>query len=1219
MKLVYLLSSLLLFQATVSSQEFATLIEKGQELSDFTYYDNYIYVVGQQSSSGGTYFSKLDTAGNIIWEKNIDDGFYYYNNKANTITNDGQGNIYIGGEYRGNVDFGGVNLNSPSPSGVTGGNYFIAKYDTNGNLIWVNEGGGDANTDDVLDIKVDDNQNCYVSGFVSGTVDFNNSALIFPGNQSSRYPFLAKYDLNGNLIFFNRPEVTHPSNSGSELAIDANGDLIFGGFYSDSLIYEGDTLVSRGGKDLFCYKFSSTGQLLNAISAGSIGNELIGGIESDQFGNFYIAGNYSENFYIDSIVLSKNTPDNSFIIKYNANNDILWAKSGIAQNPFGGGGGFRSYISDIATDVYGNVHAIGTLDTDYSVEGNTVYSNGRLNEVFSFKLNENGYFQFLHDFGVANDDFSKKIEYINDSCYITLNTSEGTDLIFSGFSTSLTYNNILIMAVDTSSYECISAMSQFNKILQADVLGYSYQWLDCDNNYSIILSETEDTFIPNESGNYALEVSLNTCKDTSNCDYVFLCDSYDTLSVFHCGSSYSSPSGMYVWNSSGIYNDVIPNSMGCDSILTIDLTLSPELTMTVTREGRTMIADQTGVYYQWLDCDNSYSPIIGETYESFTSISDGNFAVEITSPEGCVDTTTCYNLTNTSLHFDGNDDKAYKLSEINDSLTDGKLTLEVWLNPQSWATLSTGATIYESCGSGSGSDANFIVSTGNNGQVNFTINPGVGELSLVSSTGLLNLNIWNHLAVSYDGTEIKLYLNGVATDSLNSGLTLNTVSGYENLGNDYYGATPYHGKMDELKIWNTCRTPSEIQYDMISDYCSRPDGLLVYYKFDDGFASQDNTMGSTVLINKYHISKYMFRYNFADIGTNSNFVEGTSVTSSYLPNTDVILSGDTLISANNGGSYQWLNCADNSSIAGASEHFFLPQEDGNYSVAMNVGGCIDTSVCVQFDFCEIEASFNYVDNGGGNYSFTNTSFGNHNQYKWYFGDGTTSGGTDANHTFLANGTYTVVLGIEDTTNLPQNSCQDYYYTTIEVTDVPVSLSCNAGFTVYPDTIPNTLVVVNSSTGTNLSYSWDFGDGTILTSPTPSHVYSTNGPYFLCLSIDDGTGCTSTYCDSVSNTGSIFKAFGFTINVISANDISTSIEENGNNTISIFPIPVNEKLNISYQGNEELDVKVFDLNGKRYDVKLTSPNTIDVSFLSAGMYFIQISIESNNSILKFIKN
>ena len=185
--------------------------------------------------------------------------------------------------------------------------------------------------------------------------------------------------------------------------------------------------------------------------------------------------------------------------------------------------------------------------------------------------------------------------------------------------------------------------------------------------------------------------------------------------------------------------------------------------------------------------------------------------------------------------------------------------------------------------------------------------------------------------------------------------------------------------------------------------------------------------------------------------------------------------------------------------------------------------------------------------------------------------------------------------------------------------MPVSLSCNAGFTVYPDTIPNTLVVVNSSTGTNLSYSWDFGDGTILTSPTPSHVYSTNGPYFLCLSIDDGTGCTSTYCDSVSNTGSIFKAFGFTINVISANDISTSIEENGNNTISIFPIPVNEKLNISYQGNEELDVKVFDLNGKRYDVKLTSPNTIDVSFLSAGMYFIQISIESNNSILKFIKN
>ena len=38
--------------------------------------------------------------------------------------------------------------------------------------------------------------------------------------------------------------------------------------------------------------------------------------------------------------------------------------------------------------------------------------------------------------------------------------------------------------------------------------------------------------------------------------------------------NFTSPSGIYVWTTSGIYNDTIPNAGGCDSIITIDLTIN---------------------------------------------------------------------------------------------------------------------------------------------------------------------------------------------------------------------------------------------------------------------------------------------------------------------------------------------------------------------------------------------------------------------------------------------------------------------------------------------------------------------------------------------------------------------------------------------------------------------------------------------------------------------
>lgn len=72
------------------------------------------------------------------------------------------------------------------------------------------------------------------------------------------------------------------------------------------------------------------------------------------------------------------------------------------------------------------------------------------------------------------------------------------------------------------------------------------------------------------------------------------------------------------------------------------------LNQTLTVSAPTLTANETGATYQWLDCNNSYAIIGGETGQSYTAASSGNYAVEITK-NGCVDTSVCENVSTTAI------------------------------------------------------------------------------------------------------------------------------------------------------------------------------------------------------------------------------------------------------------------------------------------------------------------------------------------------------------------------------------------------------------------------------------------------------------------------------------------------------------------------------------------------------------------------------------------
>ena len=137
-----------------------------------------------------------------------------------------------------------------------------------------------------------------------------------------------------------------------------------------------------------------------------------------------------------------------------------------------------------------------------------------------------------------------------------------------------------------------------DETISVNATGLAYEWVDCDDNYAVIAGETGESFTATVSGNYAVIITDGSCVDTSACVEV-----------------------------------VVPE---CN----VDVSVSvDELTIT---------AGATGVDYQWVDCNDNYSLISGETNQDFTATANGSYAVIITDGS-CVDTSDCVEITTVGL------------------------------------------------------------------------------------------------------------------------------------------------------------------------------------------------------------------------------------------------------------------------------------------------------------------------------------------------------------------------------------------------------------------------------------------------------------------------------------------------------------------------------------------------------------------------------------------
>jgi len=147
-------------------------------------------------------------------------------------------------------------------------------------------------------------------------------------------------------------------------------------------------------------------------------------------------------------------------------------------------------------------------------------------------------------------------------------------------------------------------------------------------------------------------INQQGCDSILNIDLTILNESNSSIDTSVC-SNFLSPSGNYSWSSSGTYLDTLLNAIGCDSIIQVNLTIASP-SDSIINSNNILIAYTDSANYQWLDCDNNFSPIVGEINQTYQPTQNGNYAVEITI-NNCTDTTNCALVTLSAINGESAD------------------------------------------------------------------------------------------------------------------------------------------------------------------------------------------------------------------------------------------------------------------------------------------------------------------------------------------------------------------------------------------------------------------------------------------------------------------------------------------------------------------------------------------------------------------------------------
>ena len=303
------------------------------------------------------------------------------------VATDHSGNLFATGYFQGTADLGGGTLFSAGSADV-----FLAKYDTDGNLLW-GKRFGDEGYEEGYGLAVDLTGHVVISGHFSSTINFGGGNLT--SNSGSVDIFVARFDPDGNHVWSKRFGA-NGEDVGLGVAVDGARNAVVTGYFQVSVNFGGGTLTSAGGLDIFVAKFNPTnGSHLWSKRFGDVRDDIAWDIAVDGGGSAVVAGSFEGSINFGGGNLSSAGSDDAFVAKLDFSGNHVWSKRfGDAEGDFVGG---------IGVDAAGNLLVTGNFRGGIDFGGGTLVSAGQ-RDIFLVKLDAAGNHRWSKRFGGATSD-----------------------------------------------------------------------------------------------------------------------------------------------------------------------------------------------------------------------------------------------------------------------------------------------------------------------------------------------------------------------------------------------------------------------------------------------------------------------------------------------------------------------------------------------------------------------------------------------------------------------------------------------------------------------------------------------------------------------------------------------------------------------------------------------------------------------------------------------
>lgn len=320
----------------------------------------------------------------------------------------------------------------------------VLQIDSSGQINWAKQAGG-MGDDSAIDVVANIAGTVWVTGYYENDLSADNDTVFSYGTRDA---FVWKLNPNGTTVWLSH--LGGPGfDEGVSIAIDSHLDCYVTGSFRDIIYTNQDTAFGNLSNDIFVVKYDNNGNATWVRTMGGPSSDRAQCVAVDGQDNICLTGWYNAYLDVDTVRLADRQEEDIFLVKMNSMGDLLWAKD-VAYR-------FDERGYEVDFDAQNNVYLMGTLDSFLIIEDDSLYNRhlNRPTDIFIAKFSPDGDYKWSQTLG----------HYYNDFCYDMVVVDASELYITGSFQDTTIYIGDTL--ISQGQFDVFIAKFEMDTILQA--------------------------------------------------------------------------------------------------------------------------------------------------------------------------------------------------------------------------------------------------------------------------------------------------------------------------------------------------------------------------------------------------------------------------------------------------------------------------------------------------------------------------------------------------------------------------------------------------------------------------------------------------------------------------------------------------------------------------------------------------------------------------------